>query len=388
MANITVSAPSDVEELKAFLPVHRRTYLMSAEDGEAWAGWVPLENVRIAQRDGVPIGGMTLVPMGQWFGGRSVPMTGISGVGIEPAERASGGGTAFMSEVLRELYSSGVALSSLYPATNTVYRRCGYELAGDNIRYRLDTDHADVRDRSLTIENTTDHDTIKSLYTQRNRRTAGPLDRSERFWERIFEPWKREADAYLISGSDGPEGYVVYNRAPGEAVRGHMYADVVALTPAAVRRIIAFVADHRSFIETFNWNGSPADPIAFHLSEPRRKVMLSWPWMTRIVELRAALTERGYPVAVEGELHLRVSDDVLSGNDGSFILRVAGGKAELEPGGAGRVGIDIRGLAPLYTGYSSAHELLSTGYIEGSDEDLALADAMFAGPAPWLPDFF
>jgi predicted acetyltransferase len=388
MADITVSPPADVDEFKAFVPIHRRTYLMSPEDGETWAGSVDLENFRIARRGDRMIGGMSLRPMGQWFGARSVGMCGISAVGIEPQERASGAGTTFMRTVLEELHVTGVPLSTLYPATQTIYRRCGYELAGDHIRYRIGADEVDVRDRDQRIEHTTDRDAIAELYAVRARRTAGVLDRSPSMWKRTFEPWKSEADAYLVHGADGPEGYIVYSRDRGEHVRTHMVADVCALTPAAARRILTFVVDHKSFIDDIAWLGPPADPFTFQLAEPRRKVTMSWPWMLRIVDVRSALSERGYPAAVDTELHLRVADDILPVNDGAFVLRVAGGKAEVTSGGDGRVRIDVRGLAALYTGYASAHELIATGYVEGNDADLSTADAIFAGPAPWLADFF
>jgi predicted acetyltransferase len=389
VTDITVSPPVDQAELEAFVPIHRRTYFMSPEDGQAWADWVPRSNVRIARRGDRMVGGASLVPMGQWFGGRTVQMTGISAVGIEPAERATGAGTVLMKEILVELNRLRVPLSSLYPATQTVYRRCGYELAGNHIRYRLQTDHADTRDRSLQIELTEDREQVKRVYDEYARRTAGLLDRSEDMWKRVFEPYKQEAtQAYVVIGNDGPEGYVVYHRTTGEGVRQHMYANTIALTPAAARRILTFVADHRSFAQTFNWTGPPADPFTFALSEPRREVQMSWPWMMRIVDVEIALRERGYPVGLSAELHLKVSDDLLPSNDGDFVLRVADGKCEIERGGQGSMSIDIRGLASLYTGYTSAHELLSTGYVDGPDSDLAKASAIFAGPAPWLADFF
>jgi predicted acetyltransferase len=389
MSGITVAAPKDVEEMKAFVPVHRRSYLMSPDDANAWAEWVPFENFRIAKRNGKAIGGMTLVPMGQWFGGRSVPMTGISSVGISPEERATGGGTTFMKVVLEELLAAGVPISSLYPATQTIYRRCGYELAGDYIRYRVNTDEIDVRDRTLEVELTTERDAIVALYNERARRTAGNLDRTPHMWDRIFDPYKTDgADAYLVNGASGPEGYVTYTRESSASVRAHMNATLVALTPAAARRILTFAVDHKSFIETFNWTGPAAEPFTFFLAEPRRKVQMSWPWMLRIVDVRSALTERGYPSSVEAELDLRVIDDVLPSNGGNFVLRVSGGKADVQTGGKGSMKIDVRGLASLFTGYMSAHELLATGYIEATDAELARATSIFAGPAPWLADFF
>lgn len=384
---LLVAAPADVDEMKAFVPVHRRTYRMSAEDGDSWAENVTLSNVRIAKRGGRPIGGMTLRPMGQWFGGRPVRMTGISAVGIEPAERARGSGTEFMRAVVEELRTSGVPLSTLYPATQTIYRRCGYELAGDFVHYRLDADHIDVRDRELEIDLTTDRDAIKTAYDTFAARTSGMLDRSPEWWKRVFEPWKRDASIYVVRGQDGPEGYIQYWRDDGEQ-RDRMVGEVIALTPSARRRILTFVADHRSFVGSFDWVGPPAEPTRFFLSEPRVAVHRSWPWMLRLIDVHAALTERGYAQAVDAELHLDVRDDILPANAGRFVLRVSGGKADVAPGGDGSLRIDVRGLASLYTGYLSAHELLTTGYVEAADDVLHAADAIFAGPAPWLADFF
>ncbi len=294
-----------------------------------------------------------------------------------------------MREIVLELHREGVPLSSLYPATNTVYRRCGYELAGSHIRYRLETDQADARDRSLRIEFTEDRDAIRDVYAEYARRTAGLLDRNDDLWNRVFEPYKQEASqSYLVEGERGPEGYVVYYRTPREAMGQDMYANVVALTADAARRIVTFIADHRSFIRTFNWTGPVGDPLNFVLSEPRGTVRMSWPWMTRVVDVERALKDRGYPAGLNAELHLEIRDNLITGNDGSFVLRVRDGTGAVERGGRGSLRLDVRGLAPLYTGYMSAHELLNTGYIEGSDTDLAALSAAFAGPAPWLADFF
>jgi predicted acetyltransferase len=382
---LTIAAPADVDELKAFLPVQLRTYRRTLEEGLEWAEAMPIEHFRILRRGDRPIGGMNLIPMGQWFGGRAVAMTGIGSVGIDPAERATGAGTAFMRMVLEELHGSGVAISTLYPATQTIYRRCGYELAGHFIRYRLASDHIDVRDRTLRVELTEDRDEIKRLYDERARRTNGALDRGAFIWERVYRAGK--ADAYLMIGPDGPEGYIFYTRRDGDD-RDRMHAHVVALTRAAARRILTFIADHRSFVEAVEWTGAPADPFGFQLSEPRIDVHYSFPWMTRIVDVRAALTERGYADALDAELHLHVRDDVLPANDGRIVLRVSGGKAEVQPGGTGAMSIDVRGLASMYTGYASAYELSAAGYIDAAEADLLAANAIFAGPTPWLADFF
>ena len=87
-------------------------------------------------------------------------------------------------------------------------------------------------------------------------------------------------------------------------------------------------------------------------------------------------------------MHFDVSDDVLPANNRRFTMEVSGGAARVRKGGRGDLKIDVRGLAPLYSGHLSVRELQSTGYVNGSEDALAAAGAIFAGPAPWMPDIF
>jgi predicted acetyltransferase len=107
-----------------------------------------------------------------------------------------------------------------------------------------------------------------------------------------------------------------------------------------------------------------------------------------VVDVGAALAARGYPAGVEAELHLAVADDVLPANNASFVLRVAKGRGEVAPGGSGSLRLDVRALAALFAGYRSPAQLRMSTDLVGSDQDLALAATLFAGPAPWMPDGF
>jgi predicted acetyltransferase len=293
-----------------------------------------------------------------------------------------------MRSVISELHSAGVALSALYPATQPVYRRVGYELAGAHVSYSHDAKTIDVRDRTLPIRlcDPIECDTFVAMYDARARASNGHLDRSERFWKRITDNPKGDVHAYVVG--DG-EGYVVF-RQPSATGWGYDLAlrDVVALTPAGGRRLWTFFADHRSFAGNVKWNGAPGDPFLYHLREQEWKVDNVFAWMLRIVDVERALAERGYPAALQAEVHLRVSDDILPANNASFVMSVSDGKGEVSRGGRGSLHVDVRGLSPLFTGYHSAEALVSTGLVQGSDTDLALATAIFGGPAPWLPDFF
>jgi predicted acetyltransferase len=124
------------------------------------------------------------------------------------------------------------------------------------------------------------------------------------------------------------------------------------------------------------------------LREQEWDVHTSWTWMLRIVDVERALLERGYPPLIDTEISFKVRDDLLPGNDATFTLHTTGGKGEVTKNGNAAVEIDVRGLAPLYTGFLPAEALRVAGLVDGPDEALGRLSAIFAGPAPWLADFF
>jgi predicted acetyltransferase len=156
----------------------------------------------------------------------------------------------------------------------------------------------------------------------------------------------------------------------------------------AGRRLLAFLADHRTTADQVIWAGPPAETLLLHLPTSAVSVVRYQPWLLRLVDVRAALEARGYPDGAASELHLDVHDDALPWNQGRLVLEVEGGRATARPGGAGRLRIGVRALAAVYSGHLPPVELRGAGGIEGDDDDLARLGAVFAGPAPWMPDHF
>jgi predicted acetyltransferase len=164
--------------------------------------------------------------------------------------------------------------------------------------------------------------------------------------------------------------------------------DAVARTPAAGCRILRLLADHRSMALAATITTGPGDPLLLLAREEKLEVAEHFRWMLRLVDVRAALERRGYSPAVRGEVHLRVRDAVFPENARRWTVEAAGGRGNVREGGSGAIAIDVRGLAALYSGYLPAEDLRSAGLCEGSDADLAHATALFAGPAPWLADYY
>jgi predicted acetyltransferase len=117
-------------------------------------------------------------------------------------------------------------------------------------------------------------------------------------------------------------------------------------------------------------------------------VRLLFHWMTRVLDVSAALEARGYPQGAAGTLHFELEDDLFPDNRGSFILEVSAGTGHVRRGGNALMRMDIRAFASLYTGFLSPEALRSVGALTADDATVRLATTFFTGPAPALPDMF
>ncbi|MFQ5805461.1 MAG: enhanced intracellular survival protein Eis [Phycisphaerae bacterium] len=394
---LEVRPPADEAECRALADLFRLSFASFGrppEFADRCIEHIGRENLRIAKRGKHIVGGLGIYLFRQWFGGRSVASAGMSCVAVLPEARGTGVATQMMRTVVEQLHVQGVPLSSLYPSTYPIYRNAGYEPAGERYTLELDVYRLGVQDRACSMRPLTDPDreAIYALHRAYGRRNNGNVDRTPRQWACIFDLATEPVHAYVIEAPGqrrGIEGYVIYTQhskpgAPYEIkVRDHAF-----VTPAAGRRLLTFFADHGTMARHVVYEGAQRDPLVALARFEELKVRLRLVWMLRVVDVPMALRERGYPAGLRAELHLEISDDLLPQNNGRFLLRVSDRAGRLRKGGRGRLKLDVRGLAPLFTGHFSAAQLASAGMLEASEADMALASAAFGGPPPWMGDGF
>jgi predicted acetyltransferase len=352
---------------------------------------VGLGNMRVLRDGGTVGGGLWTVPMGQWFGGRSVPMTGIAAVGVAPEARGRGVARRLMNETIKDLHEQGVALSTLYPATQTLYRKSGYEQGGGRFLYTIAPKDIDLRGRSLPMREAReeDRDTVARTYAGQAADLDGHLDRGPYIWQRIYKFRDENTHGFLVEDGDDIAGYIYYfqkNRDDG----GYDLAitDLVARTPAAARTLLGFLSDHRSMSPEASWFGGPTSSLFVMLPEQRYEMKLQMYWMTRVVSVRRALEARGYPPGLSTEVHLEIQDELIPENQGRLILEVSGGEGRVREGGDGHLSMDIRGLTPLYTGFLTPMNLCRADMLHGDPYALRRATGIFSGSTPSMSDMF
>ncbi len=379
-----ISDPKDAQRLGEIL---QQCFNSTPVSSEAYFKHIGLENFRIIRHAGQIVGGLAILQMGQWFGSQCIPMAGIAAVGIAPEHRGSGVAVELLQQTLRELSAQGVPISALYPATQRLYRKAGYEQGGSLCSWEMPTNSIHLSDRSLPMQPVLPlhHEAFHHLYHQQAKVTGGYLERHQAIWEQVIE---LPAYAYLIGKESQPEGYIIFSQRQEDNSNLIVIQDWVLLTAAAIRRFWTFIADHRSQMEKVRWRHSTVDSLTLLLPEQKAKIHRSGRWMLRIIDVGKALEKRGYPQGLEAQLHLEVRDDLLAENNGKFVLTVANGRGEVTKGGKGELELEVNGLSPLYTGIFTPYQLQVTGQLQATETALSIATQLFAGSSPWMPDFF
>ena len=391
MSKVEVSVPRHADELDELASIVSWAFHDTQEGAQKWLRSSPLADIRLAHTGGRLVGGVATIPMGQWFGERSVPCLGLAGVAVKASARGSGVGLAMVSAVLREARDRGLALSALYPSTQALYRQAGYEVAGMYCRHELQLGEC-PRFRSeleLADAEAADQPAIENLYATLSRERPGYLDRGRYIWGRVREYAGTPTRGVVARSSAGIEGYVFMGQtASGPEQYALRVTDFAAATPRATLRLFDYLAGHRSTAQSARWFGGPADQRQLLLPDKIYKTQLEVYWMLRVIDVVRALELRGYP-EVEREVVLAVDDPVLPENSGTYRLRVAAGQGTVERvQTAPAARLDVRALAALYTGFLPPRELVRAGALTVEPGALSTLAVLFGGAMPALADYF
>ena len=343
------------------------------------------DRLRIVVENDNVVGGLAAYRLAQFFGGASVPVAGIAGVGIAPDARGRGLAKSMLTKTLGELRETS-PLAGLYASTTTLYRHCGFEQAGTAMYFSAPLASFPRGDRFLpcTALPPKTHEPLHEAYEKRARAWTGHLDRTQAIWERVVDPYDDVAYAYVVDG-----GYIVFQQRPKpDSIHFRVVVrDVTMTTRASAQRILGFLHDLRSLADEIVWRGVNADPLLSLLPEQTHTVKRHERWMLRVLDVERALAMRGWP-KLRAEVHLAVHDAHFAENAGRFVLSIEDGRGEAKRGGRGDVTLDVRALGALYSGFQTPYALRAAGLLDGDGDSLATLAAIFAGPEPWCADHY
>jgi predicted acetyltransferase len=392
---LELRSPRDIDELRAIWDMLTDAFGWDGSRFERFADGAKLERILAAFVDDEPVACSRVREFGQFFGGRRVAMGGYSPVGVAAAHRGRGYGTLITTAQYEPMRERGEVLAGLYPATTALYRRAGFELAGVWATHKVRTRELQrvPQAAGVTARRATDDDwpAIEACYARIARDVPGFLDRYDIWWTRLRGTEHQQV--YVVDGNGGEiAGYVRYqlNWRDGSHVANLHVAELITDEPDVAHALWRVVGSSSSIAPETTVTAPNESALLLSIQEQEDFVQAyEWRWMARVVDLRGAITARGYPPGLRASVDLRVIDPHCEWNDGQWRLVVEDREATVERGGDGEIELGIGALSALYTGYMTPAQLAGMGKLRGGGhgERAALA-AVFAGPTPWTPDFY
>ena len=386
------------EDLEQVWQLDSEAFHVAADRRDRFLRWAAPERFVGAFEGDRLVAQCAALPFGQFFGGRAVPMGGLSSVSVVPDRRGRGLARAVIAAALEDMRERGEVISSLFPATTRLSRGLGWELAGTIALRTVEPralqalpEPSGIRVRPGGAD---DLPALRACYAECAAGVPGLLDRPAPWWGRLGESWR---DRTIFAAEDAAgevRGYLVYRQLDGEYTQlGGSFRlsvdELMARDRDASLALWRLLGSWAAQAELVHYRGPAEDPLLLLLPEQDVRVLTELRWMTRIVDAEGAVAARGYPPGLDLEAELELSDPLLPANGGRFVLSVRKGRGRLEPGGRGRLRLDAGAFASLYTGWAAPERLAGAGRLEGGtgSERAALA-AAFAGPVPWIVEEF
>jgi predicted acetyltransferase len=337
-------------------------------------------------------------PLTVRINGAAVAVAGVTMVATLPELRRLGLLRRIMGRALALQRERGQSVAMLWASFGAIYQRFGYGPASNEAFYTFDPRRVPlhpggrVAGRVELLERDRAFAQIKPVYVEHATPRNLLLHRGQAMWEfnvlREQDGARVHVAAYRAE-SGALRGYVAYEtQGPAQLQRPETLSpnqelrvrDLVALDVEAYRALWSYLLAH-DLVRTIQMGPlAEDDPAPLLVTEPRQlqRRLSDGIWM-RIVDVERALAQR--PYACAGELAIEVrGDDLCDWNQGTWMLRTDGPKAQVA---RGRRGPDLvlppRSLAALFSGHSSATQLFRAGLLDARDSDtLARADALFA----------
>lgn len=328
--------------------------------------------------------------------GGTVPASGLCWVGVHQGHRRRGLLSAMIADHFERSLARGEVVSTLFASEPAIYQRFGYGLAcpalalglGRGPTFRAVEGAGDLR-VELGDAGRDSHAEAVVEVLRREARPGSPVDLSDAMLADVFldiENWRDGAERKriaIVHDDQGPAAFATFARrskwgdgGPEGTTSVHQWA---AVSAAATHRLFSVVADLDLTAETTVGNVALDHPLLHLLVDPRgpkpRRNDNLW---VRILDVPRALEARGY--AADADVTLRVTDALVPANDGSWRVRIDGGRATVSRAeGAADVELSIQELSAAYLGGVTLAELARAGLVTGGDPAIAAASRAFRG---------
>jgi predicted acetyltransferase len=370
--------------------------------------------------------------------GASLPVAGVTWVGVLPSHRRRGILSTLMRRQLSDIAARGESLAALWASEAGIYGRYGYGRASWHLAFDVRRGEGGVLPgafgsgafgsgafgrggagagglRTRLVATADARPELAKVYDLVLQTRPGFFARNTAWWDRLlYDPESHRNGAgplrcVLAQDDQGARGYALYSgtqrwEEPTFLPDSTLNVRELVAADAAASATLWNDLLSRDLVTSYHASLRPVDdPLLYQLADPRRvRPTLADGLWVRLVNVPAALTGRRYasPVDVVIEVH----DSYLADNVGRWRLRAgpSGGSGGFSGGSGGfaascertsdpaDLSLDVAELGAAYMGgtrlSAPAGAGLVTEHRPGAVRELSTA--MSWDPAPWCPMIF
>lgn len=268
------------------------------------------------------------------FDGHLFTMTGIGGVATLPQYRRRGGIRGCFEAALPAMYRDGHAFSYLYPFSTAYYRKFGYELGCEKVRYHVylkSLKYYDVKGYcTLSEPGNFMQDEIREVYRgwQNSYNMMVANEDYEFAWIEKANPVRDQVFTYVYKAADGtPKGYVTLKQAKESDGRNISCTRFLAADAEGIKGLLNLLISLGSDHDYASFD-LPADiDMSLILPEWSGHACKSsyYAGMVRVVNVKRVLESAKYQG--DGKISIAVTDGQIPENTGVYYIEFSDGQA-------------------------------------------------------------
>ncbi|MDR2005849.1 MAG: GNAT family N-acetyltransferase [Acidaminococcales bacterium] len=361
----------------------------------AWyfSSYCRAENVLGAFTGGSLAGMIHLNPYTLLLNRRPIETPYFVGVAVAPQCRGRGVLRALLEAAFKLLRERGQPLAVLMPSAAGLYLPYGFAYCYQRLSYRLPLPEIGrvfpkTAGFDFAFAALPDWPLFREVYDQFTRPFNGCAVRGEREWRAVLGEilYKGAGRAVIAKSAGKVRGYMLY--ALQESV--FRVVELAWLDGEAQAALFGFAGRHFSQCGHFAWLAPAHDLTCLRFSDSRYYPVALPFMMGRVLDPARAVAALELPMP-EGEvLRVKLSDGVIPENNGVFMMKARGCKAELSLA-AGRpdVAMDIGVFAQLCFGAYAADDLwLSASIQVESARGLEILREVFPARKNYINEYF
>lgn len=318
----------------------------------------------------------------------------IVGVATVPEARGQHLLAPLLEAALAHLRAQGCAFTLLMPINAGIYLpyefsfycyRHAYKMPLASLKLPEDGRELPVERLALVEEAVK---VLPQLYARLTASFHGVPERDSLQWNKLLTVSAMENTQCAVVYSSGrPAGYMLYTLSEGVFT----VVELLAASFAAKNRLLRYASQHKSEAHELSYLAEAWDKTYLYFADQSQTGSLQPFMMARCLDAQSALMQLVPPDDVpDGEVVLKLTDNVLKSNNYSLLLCTASGRLKLKQTEAqAEVTMDMGAFTQLYMGAFSATELWEAGRIACTvPEKLLILDKLLPKEKNYINEYF